>query len=83
VSKPKPRKVIKPKTRKVRAGEGLRMPIPQGIAINSLDRFFSDSKIIEVIDCAFVRRRIRVKDLIDTNKKPAKKLGKNSSDTKG
>ena len=80
MSKPKPRKAIKPKTRKVRSGDGLRMPIPPGIAINSLDRFFSDSKIVEVLDCAFVRRRIRVSDLVEIKEKPAPK-GKNTPGT--
>lgn len=59
----------KPKTMIVRAGDGLVMPLPRHLIIDSPVKFVTDSTEIEVHCSSFVRKRLRCGDLVEVKPK--------------
>lgn len=55
----------KTKRIKVRAGDGLRMPILPGMAIDTPSRYFTPENVVEVYLTAFVRKRLACGDLVE------------------
>ena len=56
---------MKPKTLKVRAGNGIRMPLPESVIVDSAEKVLTDSNVIEVFAGSFVRKRIKSGDMVE------------------
>jgi hypothetical protein len=57
---------MKKKTIRVQAGKGLTMPIHPGIAMDTTERFFTDSvPVVVIADDRFVRKCLRNGDLVE------------------
>lgn len=71
--------MTKPKTIFVRAGDGLRIPLPSSVIVNSPVKHVTDSTVVEVRYGSFVRKRIKSGDLIEVKKPKADSKAKTNS----